>query len=85
MKIHLTSRLELSGPVPGVWVHGDWPAPRHQEGEHTQGDPQTVHHVPALQGIQVHHVPAIQGIQVHHEPALQGIEVYYVQYQLFKV
>ena len=40
----------VSGSVPGVRVHGDGPAPRDQEGQHTQGHPQTVHHVPTIQG-----------------------------------
>ena len=43
---------ERQGPLPGVRVHGDGLAPRHQEGKHPQGDPQTVHHVPAVQGEQ---------------------------------
>ena len=41
---------ERQGPLPGVRVHGDGLAPRHQEGKHPQGDPQTVHHVSAVQG-----------------------------------
>ena len=41
---------ERQGPLPGVRVHGDGPAPRHQEGKHPEGDPQTIHHVSAVQG-----------------------------------
>ena len=38
------------GSVSGVWVHGDGSASRDQEGEHPQGHPPPVHHVPTIQG-----------------------------------
>ena len=41
---------ERQGPLPRLRVHGDRPPPRDQEGQHPQGHPQTVHHVPAVQG-----------------------------------
>ena len=41
---------QRQGPLPRLRVHGDRPPPRDQEGQHPQGHPQTVHHVPAVQG-----------------------------------
>ena len=48
--LECTPSGERQGPLPGVRVHGDGPASRDKEGKHPEGDPQTIHHVSAVQG-----------------------------------